>query len=171
VRVGFLVLIFSVAVVGGTIANDSARSVTPTRIIEMPPYGRVSGTFYPVKRTWRLTVESSPDFRGKLYILSEAGFRLWMDKRVIDSLDEVDIHGGVSKIFNPPLRGPYAFLIVNELNETRGVTVRHTQFGWEYDLIVAFSVFACVGGGLMAVGMVGVPWKASKAERSEHIQQ
>lgn len=162
-RAGFLVLIFSVAVVAGSIVNDSARSVTPTEAMELPPYGRVLRTFYPVKRSWRLTVESSPDFRGKLYILSEAGFGLWMDKHVIDSLVEVDIYGGVSTIFDPPVRGSYGFLIVNELNETRGMVVRHSQFGWEYDLLVAFSVLACVGGGLMAAGVV---LKASKVKKS-----
>lgn len=154
VRLGLLLVILGLAVMGATVANDSRSHMVGTEYFDMPPQGRIGRTFYPVKRTLRVTVESSPDFRGKLYILSESNFGLWRREDALDPLITVDIYGGVSTIFNPPVRGLYGFVIVNELNDTRGVTFRLSDYGWEYDLLAASGVVACVGGVTIVVGIV-----------------
>lgn len=153
-RLGFLLLVFGVAVFGGTVANDSRGYMLESTSFDASPGVQWFRTFFPVKRTWRVTVESSPDFRGKLYILSESGFGLWRNEDVFDPLVTIDIHGGMSTVFDPPVRGFYGFVIVNELNETRGVAFRLSEYGWEYDLLAASGVVACVGGVLIVIGVV-----------------
>ena len=153
-RLGFLFFVFGVAVMGGTIANDSRSNMLGRESFDIPPQVQVGRTFYPIIRTLRVTVESSPDFRGKLYILSESGFRLWREGDVLDPLVTVDVQGGVSTVFAPPIRGFYGFVMVNESNVTRRVTFSLSDYGWEFDLLAAFGVLSCVGCGLIALGVV-----------------
>lgn len=153
-RLGLLLIIFGLAVMGATIANDSRGHMLGRESFDMQPQGRIGRTFYPVIRTLTVTVESSPDFRGKLYILSERSFRLWRTGDVLDPLVTVDIYGGVSTIFDPPVRGCYGFVIVNDLSETRGVTFRLSDYGWEYDLLAASGVLVSIGSILIVVGIV-----------------
>jgi len=154
VRLGLLSVIFGLAVMGATIANDSRSHFLERTSFDLKPQVLWYSTFFPVIRTLRVTVESSPDFRGRLYILSESGFWLWRNEDVLDPLVAVDIHGGVSTIFDPPVRGPYGFLIINELNETRDITFRLSDYGWEYDLLAISGVIACAGGVVIVVGIV-----------------
>jgi len=169
VRLGLLLVIFGLAAMGATVANDSRSHFVGTTSFDLQPQVLWYNTFYPVIRTLRVTVESSPDFRGKLYILSESGFRLWRNEDVLDPLVTVDIHGGVSTIFDPPVRGSYGFLIVNELNETRSVTFRLSDYGWEYDILTASGILACIGGVLTVLGIVMnvIPSKGVESHRDE----
>ncbi len=167
VRLGLLLVFLGLGVMGATVANDSRISFLSSTQSDVPPLGVASTRLYPVVRTLRVTVQSSLDFRGKLYVLSESGYRLWRNEDVLDPLVTVDIHGGVSTIFDPPVRGFYGFVIVNELNDTRSVTLRCSDYGWEYDLLTASGVLACVGGVFITIGIVlkPVPSKGVESHR------
>lgn len=144
-RLGFLIIIFGVMVAGSTIASDSASWPLMRTSFDLPAKGQIGETTYPIRRTTRVIVQSSVDFEGKLYILDEACIRRWLEEDVFDPLVTVDVHGGVSTTFEPPIRGLYGFLVYNDLNETREVSLSASEYGLEYDVLSASGVIVLVG--------------------------
>lgn len=152
-RVGFLMILFGVATAGATIASDSVSWPGYTQSSNVPANSQTAFTYYPIRRTVRVIIESSVNFRGSLYILDEARIKQWLEKDIFDPLVTADIVGGLSMIFQSPKRGFYAFVVCNDLNETREVSFRFTQYGFEYDLLTASGVSVTVGSALFLFGM------------------
>lgn len=153
VRIGFLFFIFGSATAGATIASDSVSWPGPIQSVNVPAKGQTAFTYYPIRRTVRVMVESSVDFRGRLHILDEARIKQWLEEDIFDPLVTVDVFGGLSMIFLPPMRGFYAFVVHNDLNETREVSFRFTQYGYEYDLLTVSGVSVMVGSAFFLLGM------------------
>lgn len=152
-RIGFLIVLFGVATAGATMASDSVSWAGYVQSSDVPAKGQTAFAYYPIRRTLRVIVESSVDFRGSLYILDEAGIKQWLEEDIFDPLVTVEIFGGLSMIFQPPKRGFYAFVVYNDLNETREVSFRFTQYGFEYDLLTASGFSVIVGSALFLFGM------------------
>lgn len=153
-RIGFLVVIFGVMAAASTITNDSARGVVGSHSFDLSAKEQINRPIYPIRRTTRVIVESSVDFRGSLYILDETGIKRWLEEDVFEPLVTVDIYGGASVTFEPPRRGLYDFIIYNDTNETHEIAWSYRQYGLEYDLLSASGVITVVGGVLIILGIV-----------------
>jgi hypothetical protein len=142
-------VLFGLATAAATIASDSMNWYGPVESRIVSAKSQTVFTYYPIRRTLRVIVESSVDFRGKLFILDEVRIKKWLDEDVFDPLVTINIFGGVSTFFQPPRRGFYAFIVYNDLNETQEVTFRFTEYGYEYDLLTDSTILTIVGGVLI----------------------
>jgi hypothetical protein len=158
-RIGLLIILFGLTTAGATVASDSVVWSGYSQTVSLKADGQNAFTFYPIRRTVRAIVESSVDFRGELYILDETRIKRWLEEGVFEPLVTFDVFGGLSIIFQPPNRGFYAFIVHNDLNETRDVSFRFTEFGFEYDLLIVSSVFLIIGSGLLLTSVLSVAFR------------
>jgi hypothetical protein len=144
-RMGLLIILFGLAVMGATVANDTISWANFAESGNVPANGDRITTFYQISRTAHVVVEGSIDFRGKLYILDQTGIKRWLEEDVFDPIVTEDIFGGLSTYFQPPTRGFYAFIVHNDLNESQQIAIRSTEYGLEYDLLEVSGAFLVVG--------------------------
>lgn len=152
IKIGLLVVLVGVAVAVGVIVNDSVsiRGYNTIKGVSPKSYGGI--VEYPVKRTVRVIVESSLDFQGQLYILDQTGLKLWLQEGVFSPLKTVDIYGGVSTTFEPPMRGLYGFALFNNSNKQHDISLVLVQYGLEYDLLTMSGALIISGAGLAWIG-------------------
>jgi hypothetical protein len=153
-RVGLLIILFGLAIIGATLASDSINWGDFGRSFDISPGGQIAVTFYPIRRTANVIVESSVDFRGKLYILDATRIKQWLDEGVFEPIATFDVFGGLSTVFQPANRGFYAFIVYNDLNETRLVSIRCTEYGFEYDLLIAANILLVIGSAFLLSSVI-----------------
>jgi len=165
-RVGLLIILFGLAITGATIASDSISWADLGQSFDVSAKGQTAVTFYSIRRTINAIIESSVDFRGRLYILDETRIKRWLDEDIFEPLATFEVFGGLSTIFQPPNRGFYAFIVYNDLNETREVSIRLTEYGFECDLLIAANILLVIGSVFLLSSVIMIAFSHKKPKMS-----